>query len=134
MATKKYGNAKRREKRKEQAVARAEKKIQKTNMFPHINVFLLVFYIVALFAIILVSYNYFKIPIIPLCTIVMLEGIMGVLTCRIAAIKYWFVHLIPIAIQIVVGALVGYAPFMIMMSVIYAFTLVVMWVQRRTLK
>lgn len=135
MAKKKYGNAKKmREKKKEQAVAKAEKKLRKTNLFPHINIFLLVFYAVVMAAIIVISYSYLNVPIIPLCTIAVLEGLLGVLLCRIAAIKYWYMHVFPIALQLVCGFLVDRGIFMVLMCVIYAFTLVVMWVQRRTLK
>ena len=138
MANKKYGNKSIMEHReatkKEIAVERVEQRMQKRSYFPYINVLLQVFYIIALVAIIIVNYLYLEVPIVPLCTMVVLEAVLGVLLCRIAAIKLWWVQLIIIGIQILLGYAFDRIGVMIFMSLVYAFTLVIMWVRRRTLK
>ncbi len=138
MAKKKYGNKSIMEHReatkKEMAVAKVEERMQQRSYFPHINGILQVFYIVALVAIIIVNYVYLDVPIVPLCTMVVLEAVLGALLCRIAAIKLWWIQLIIIGIQIILGYAFDRLGFMIFMSLVYAFTLVIMWVRRRTLK
>ena len=121
----KYGKKSKMEKnktsRQEVAVAKVEQRMQQRSYFPYINILLQVLYIVAMFAIIIVDYQYLEVPIVPLCTMVILEAVMGTLLCRIA-------------IQIALGFAFDRVGFMISMSVVYALTLVVMWVRRRTLK
>lgn len=138
MASKKYGKKsvieKKEATKQEMAVERVEKRMQTRSYFPQINLWLQILYIIAMFAIIIVNYVYLEVPIVPLCTMVVLEAVLGVLLCRIAAIKYWWVQLIIIGIQIALGAVFDRLGFMIFMSIVYAFTLVVMWVRRRTLK
>ncbi len=138
MANKKYGNKSIMEHKeatkKEIAVEKVEQRMQTRSYFPYINVWLQVFYIIALFAIIIVSYRYLEVPIVPLCTMVVLEAVLGALLCRIAAIRFWWIQLIIIGIQIVLGVVFNRTGFMILMSLVYAFTLVIMWVRRRTLK
>ncbi|MCR4610500.1 MAG: hypothetical protein K5644_01235 [Lachnospiraceae bacterium] len=138
MANKKYGKKSVMEHKeatkKEIAVAKVEERMQQRSYFPYINVLLQVFYIIAMFAIIIVNYLYMEIPIVPLCCVVVLEAILGTLLCRIAAIKYWWIQLIIIGIQILLGYAFDRLGFMIFMSLVYAFTLIVMWVRRRTLK
>ena len=135
---KKYGNKSIMEHReatkKEIAVAKVEERMQTRSYFPYINGLLQVIYIIVLVAIILVNYIYLEVPIVPLCTTVVLEAVLGALLCRIAAIKYWWIQLIIIGVQIILGVVFNKAGFMIFMSIVYAFTLVVMWVRRRTLK
>lgn len=120
--------------RKELYVSRVEQRLKTRSYFPYINGLLQVLYIIVLLAIILVNYIYLDVPIVPLCTVVVLEAVLGALLCRIAAIRLWWIQVIIIGIQIALGAAFGRTAFMIFMSLVYAFTLVVMWVRRRTLK
>ena len=104
----KYGKKSKMEKnktsRQEVAVAKVEQRMQQRSYFPYINI------------------------------LVILEAVMGTLLCRIAALKYGWIQVIIIAIQIALGFAFDRVGFMISMSVVYALTLVVMWVRRRTLK
>lgn len=134
----KYGKKSKIDKKKatkqEVAVAKVEEHLQQRSYFPYINGLLQILYIIVMFAIIIVNYQYLHVPIVPLCTIVVLEAVMGALLCRIAALRYGWIQLIIIAIQIALGYAFDRLGFMIFMSIVYAFTLVVMWVRRRTLK
>ena len=120
--------------KKEIAVEKVEQRMQTRSYFPYINGLLQVLYIIVMFAIIIVNYVYMEVPIVPLCTMVVLEAVLGALLCRIAAIKYWWIQVIIIGVQIGLGFVFNRGGFMIFMSIVYAFTLVIMWVRRRTLK
>ena len=134
----KYGKKSKMEKKKtsrqEVAVAKVEQRMQQRSYFPYINILLQVLYIIAMFAIIIVDYQYLEVPIVPLCTMVILEAVMATLLCRIAALKYGWIQVIIIAVQIALGFAFDRVGFMITMAVVYGLTLVVMWVRRRTLK
>lgn len=77
-------------------------------------IFLTAFVVYAL-VMILISYFVFRIPIVPICTLVILEAL---LCACLSKIPLW-VHGLVIVAQIVVGVMADKAVFMLLMALVY---------------
>lgn len=84
----------------------------------------LVIFLVAAVILIIISTAALSIPIVPVCTIVILEALLAALLRRI---PLWIHGLVAIA-EIVVGVLCAKAVFMILMTIVYVLAVALLFV------
>lgn len=99
--------------------------MNKESLHRHAHLIGLGIFVILAAAMILVSYIAFGIPLVPVCTLVILEAVLCVCLNRI---PLW-IHVVVVAVQAAIGFFLGRGPLMICMAVVYvaAVALLYLW-------